>query len=137
MYFAQSLNGFIAKETGAESFVSGPSWKRFVRAARSCQCLVVGRVTYDLLAPYRREFRGVKIIAVSGVLDKVVHTSNVKPDIISAVRFLQDSGYDKILIGGGSRLFADALKNDIVDEVWVDMMPTIIGTGIPAFYPQD
>ena len=71
-----------------------------------------------------------------GERDGVVFTNKSPATIISQLR--KRPGKDIWLMGGGE-LARDFLKADLVDELYIGMVPVLLGEGIPLFpsgFPQ-
>lgn len=140
-----SLDGYIARPDGSVDFLfmpkdysMGPFFKRIDTA-------VMGRKTYEV---------GLKMSGgdtFNGYgLKCCVFSKKEKPGVRKGVTFVRESprkwlaqaqnqkSKDIWLMGGGE-LTRAFLKNDLVDELYLGIIPTLIGEGIPAFpasFPQ-
>jgi dihydrofolate reductase len=68
----------------------------------------------------------------AGERDSIRFTSDPPRKIVDSLR--QRRGKDIWLMGGGE-LARDFLKDDLVDELYLGVVPTLIGEGIPLFPP--
>ena len=46
-------------------------------------------------------------------------------------------GHDEVVIAGGGQLDAAFMKENLIDEMYVDIEPALSGTGIPLFKGED
>jgi dihydrofolate reductase len=140
-----SLDGYIARPDGSVDFLfmpkdysMGPFFKRVDTA-------VMGRKTYEV----GLKMSGGKTFNGYG-LKCYVFSKKQKPGERGGVTFVrapakawlaplqEQEGKDLWLMGGGelARIF---LQDDLVDELYLGVVPTLIGQGIPAFpngFPQ-
>lgn len=140
-----SLDGYIARPDGSVDFLfmpkdysMGPFFKRVDTA-------VMGRKTYEvgLSMSGGSEFNGYG-------LKCYVFSKKEKAGERKGVTFVRESprewltqiqsqkGKDIWLMGGGE-LTRAFLRDDLVDELYLGVVPTLIGEGIPAFpagFPQ-
>lgn len=137
---AMTANGLIAKEDDDVWFVSKNSWKSFEKLMKKCGNMIIGRRTYEISVkdgtfPYSC-FNVVmtkqKIENKWG--DKVVFT-NKKPEEV--LRFLKKKGFKTAFIGGGGTLNASFMKEGLVDEIYLDVEPVVLGKGIRLFADSD
>jgi dihydrofolate reductase len=136
MYMATTPNGIIAKKDDDTSFVSDVEWRNFRRMIKSTGNMIIGRRTYEIMRG-NKEFRGLEKIPVIIVSKKLQKTLNQRHHIVrspkDAVAFLKKQGFKKALVAGGSKNNSSFLKENIIDEIYLDVEPTIIGKGIPLF----
>jgi len=140
-----SLDGYIARPDGAVDFLfmpkdysMGPFFKRIDVAA-------MGRKTYEKVL----EMSGGNMPSMGG-MNHFVFTKALEAGERSGVTFVKESptewlaavrkkkGKDIWLMGGGE-LTRAFLQDDLVDEIYLGVVPVLIGAGIPAFpsaFPQ-
>jgi len=135
---AISANGMIAKSDDSTGWISQEEWDSYSSEIRAAGCLIIGRRTYDILTkqPEFSELKDVKVIAVSHedfpLLDSrhlIAHSPR------EALQLLP--GFEKVIVAGGGMLNASFLAEDLVDEIYLDIEPIIIGGGIPIFRDKD
>ena len=139
-----SLDGYIARPDGSVDFLFMPKDYSMGAFFKRIDVALMGRKTYQV---------GLKLgggqISSPGMTCYVF--SQVLPDDapggVTVVRerpkpFLEKlrkkTGKDIWLMGGGE-LTRSFLKEDLVDEIYLGIVPTLIGEGIPAFpasFPQ-
>jgi dihydrofolate reductase len=108
----------------------------------SVDILVFGRVTYDMMAAYwpnadedpvTVRMNGTSKIVVSRTLDEAGWAgTRVVNDTGDLGKLKQEPGKD-IVILGSSALTAGLLADGLVDELWLMIMPVVLGDGIPVF----
>lgn len=134
LYMAISINGMIAKNDDDTSWISIEEWNNYSQAVQNAGCLIVGRRTYEILTkqPEFREFKDVKVVVVS----------NTNIQMLSRNHFLVDSPkaalettkeYECLIVAGGGILNAAFLEEKLVDEIYLDIEPIVIGEGTPLF----
>lgn len=131
---ASSVNGFIADEGDDTSWISSKEWDSYSKMVRDTGCMIIGRRTYNILTtqPEFAEFKDVKIVAV-GHQDFSLLSPNhsVAHSPVEALKVLEDQ--PAVVIAGGGILNSAFLKEDLVDELYIDIEPIAIGKGIPLF----
>ncbi|HMF92603.1 MAG TPA: dihydrofolate reductase family protein [Candidatus Angelobacter sp.] len=141
-----SLDGYIARRDGAVDFLfmpkdyadssMGPFFSRIDTA-------IMGRKTYDVARKMGGGSYGPKIAMYvysrkrpPGARDGVTFTRQAPT---SFIRQLRKRGGKDIWLMGGGELARDFLKADLVDELYIGVVPVLLGDGIPLFpsgFPQ-
>lgn len=140
---AISPNGLIARENGEEDWLPAENWQDFLRDAEAAQNIVMGRETYELVTKLYPDYNfdnanaKYKIIVTtnSGFVAPVGYHSVASPQ--SAVEFIESKGLRTLLLIGGGKLNASFLAENLVDEIWVNITPHLIGKGRPLISPAD
>ena len=137
-----SLDGYIARLDGSVDFLFMPkdySMGPFFKTVDTC---ILGRKTYDDGLKMGGSFDGsMKTYVFSkteppGARNNVTFTSDSPSAIVAEIR--KKPGKHIWLMGGGI-LIRDFLKEDLVDELYIGVVPTLIGEGLPLFpagFPQ-
>ena len=143
LFMAMSLNGIIARKNGDEDFLSHDNWNSLSELVKSFQNFIIGRKTFEAVKKWDEgynfdDFKDAKKIIVSRnqnyKLDEgYILASNPK----EALEILKDNGFNKILITGGSGLNSSFAKENLIDEVILNVESVIIGEGIPLFSSND
>lgn len=138
-YVAASLDGFIAKPDGDISFLSivekeGEDYG-YADFIRTIDTIILGRKTYDKILS----------IGFGYPADKEVYviTRTTKPDqgrikfysgslqkLLSELRTKEGLN---IFCDGGSEIINELLKEKLIDEFIISIIPIILGDGIPLF----
>lgn len=140
LYMATTVNGFIAENDDSSDFLTKEESASYVEAVKSAGSLIIGRRTYEILSkqPEFQEFlkAGVKIVAVSKNDFKVYDSNHlVAHSPKEALEILKDS--KEIIVAGGGKLNASFLEEDLIDEIYIDVEPSVLGNGIPLFNGGD
>ena len=139
-----SLDGYIARPDGSVDFLfmpkdysMGPFFKRIDAA-------VMGRKSYEMglkLGGGKISSYGMKCYVFSKTLGSVVHEDFVivKEPAKSFMEVLKKKKGKDIWLMGGGELTRSFLQDDLVDELYLGVVPVLIGEGIAAFpggFPQ-
>jgi len=135
LYMAMTANGFIAKKNDDVDFVSAASWQSYRDLAARTGNIIVGRRTFDLMqkAGDMDGLENIHIVVVSAhpkdVADPLMVSFADSPR--SALQYIEERGLKEALVAGGATLNASFLKENLIDEIYLDIEPTLLGAGIP------
>ena len=138
LYMAITANGMIAKSDDDTSWISKEEWDSYSAAVRKAGCLVVGHRTYDILTkqPEFAELKDVRLVAVSHEdFSTLAPNHSVAHTPKEALEVLKD--FPEVIVAGGGHLNSAFLKEKLVDEIYLDVEPRIIGDGIRLFEDMD
>lgn len=133
-----SLDGYIARRDGAVDFLFMPKDYSMEPFFKSVDTALMGRKTYEVALKMGGSFGGSMRSYVfsctlpSGERDGIIFTSQSPAGLVSELR--RSRGKHIWLMGGGE-LIRDFLKADLVDELYIGVVPVLIGEGIPLFAP--
>ncbi len=143
LYMTISLNGIIARENNEEDFLSDYNWGTFVELSHKAGCFIWGRKTYEIVTnTYSKEL----LNTISDIKKIIVSTDNeFKPkEGFESAKSPQDAlykakkfGFKELILSGGSGLNSSFVKENLIDEIVVNIEPVVIGKGIPLFSPTD
>jgi len=138
LYMAISLNGIIAKSDDGTSWISKDEWDSYSLAVQTAGNLIVGHRTYGILTkqPEFSEFKDVKLVVVAQE-DFQTLTGNhlVAHSPKEALNLLSD--FEQVVVAGGGALNASFVEENLIDEIFIDIEPIILGQGIPLFRDKD
>jgi dihydrofolate reductase len=138
-----SLDGYIARLDGAVDFLFMPRDYSMAPFFATIDTAILGRKTYDDALKMGGSFSDSK-------MKSYVFSHSQPPGERSGVTFVNESpksfveklrkhpGKNIWLMGGGE-LARDFLKDDVVDELYIGVVPVLIGEGRPLFpsgFPQ-
>jgi len=141
LYMAISANGIIATETGDEEFLSHENWEKFCEFARDFGNFVVGRKTYEAVKKWNGGYNFDDLVGVEKVI--ISQDQNFKLDNgYTLASSPQDalaklSRFERVLITGGANINSAFAKENLLDEIILNVEPVFVGKGIPLFAPQD
>jgi dihydrofolate reductase len=134
-----SIDGYIARLNGAVDFLCMPKDYSMAPFFATVDTAIMGRTTLDDALKMGGSFGGssMKTYVLSrskppGERDGVVFTNKSPAALVSQLR--KRPGKHIWLMGGGE-LARDFLKADLVDELYLGMVPVLLGEGIPLFPP--
>jgi dihydrofolate reductase len=137
VYMAVTPNGMIARENDATDFVTKTEWKSFDRASRKAGNIVMGRRTFEIVRddgqfPFKER--------LNVVMTRKKTRNKWGKDVVftaasprGVVGMLRRRGFKTVFVGGGGKVNSAFMRAGIVDEVFLDVEPSIIGKGIPLF----
>lgn len=144
LYIAMSLDGYLADSAGGVDWLTGqdPAWDGdggYSDFIRTVDTVIMGRRTYDQittqLSPGSWPYEG---------LSAWVLTHRSAPEPEGEIRFtdlsldrlaarLRECPGRDIWLCGGAELVRQALELDLIDELRLTIIPTLLGAGIPLF----
>ena len=132
---AMTVNGIIARKNFNEDFLSEYNWEVFCKIANGIGCIVIGRRTHDIITTYENytldKIKNVKKIVISknkslkGTKD-FFFVNSPKEAINKAKTF----GFKEVLLAGGGKINSEFMKLGLVDEIFLNINPVILGDGI-------
>ena len=140
-----SLDGYIARPDGAVDFLFMPKDYSMEPFFKTIDTAIMGRKTYEVakkmaaggsIADSHMETYVMSRTLPPGTREGVFFTSETPAALIGRLR--KRRGKDFWLMGGGE-LARDFLRADLVDELYIGVLPILIGEGIPLFpsgFPQ-
>ena len=141
IYMGVSANGYIAKENGNSEFTSDEDLKGFYDQSKSAGNIILGKNTYIEAVKYGYfPFPDALNIIVSHQDihnewgDNVLVTDKSPKDIL---RMLEAKDFKTAFVAGGGQLNSSFLKENLVDEIYLDVEPLIFGKGIRVFAESD
>jgi dihydrofolate reductase len=138
-----SIDGYIARPDGAFDFLFMPKDYSMAEFFASIDTGIMGRKTYDVSKAQGEGSFGPKIKSYvlsrtlpPGERDGMSFVNTPPAALVEEIRQLK--GKDIWLMGGGE-VVRDFLKADLVDELYIGVVPVLLGEGIPLFpsgFPQ-
>lgn len=140
LYIATSLDGYIAKPNDNLDFLSiveqeGQDYG-YAEFVKTVDTVIIGRKTYDKVISMGVDFPHAK-------KDTYVITRTSRPTIGSVkfytgdlkllVNKLKAGRGDNIYCDGGAEIVNELLKNDLIDEFVISIIPIIVGNGTKLF----
>jgi dihydrofolate reductase len=129
---AVSLDGFIEGPHGEYDWCPPPSEDEMNDFMDSIDVIFMGRKSYEMSDTSM--FPGKQIYVFSNTLRQIKGNSKlIAGDFMTAVNEIkQQSGKDIWLFGGAS-LTTDFINHRLVDEMWLGLVPIVLGKGKPLF----
>ncbi len=140
LYMAMSVNGFIARKNGSTDFVSDVEWESFRDTVAQTGNIIIGRKTYEIMKK-DDEFGKLDSVRVVVVSEKTIKTNDQNHSVVAfpkdAILFLEKSGFKEALVAGGGVLDTSFIKDNLIDEIYLDIEPIVFGKGATLFSESD
>jgi dihydrofolate reductase len=147
LYIAVSLDGFIASPGGAVDWLVGQSEDTAVDTGyeqflATVDTVVMGRTTYEQLiyelSPDVWVYEGLTCyVASSTPRLSDGRAEFISSDITGFIQNLKNQPGKDIWLVGGGKLLDPFFKENLIDLYVITIIPTILGTGIPLFLPDN
>jgi dihydrofolate reductase len=132
-------NGMIAKEDNDCSWVTETVWEGYSGMIKKAGNMIIGRRTYEVMLK-NDEFNisnlnEIKTVVLSKNLIKVHNPKfvSVTESPQEALNILKKQGFKTIMVCGGGELNASFMKENLIDEIYLDIESIIFGRGIRLF----
>ena len=138
VFIAVSLDGYIARPDGGLDWLAPFEGEEHGYGAffDSVDALVIGRGTYDTVLAFPSWPYGAKrvVVCTSRAL-RAVHGEEVWSGEPRALcEKLSNEGVRRVYLDGGA-LIRGFLRAGLVDELTLNFVPIVLGSGIPLFAP--
>ena len=136
-----SANGYIAKENGNSEFTSKEDLQGFYEHSKSVGNIIMGKNTYIESSKYGYfPFPDALNIVVSNQDienkwgDNVLITKESPKNMLD---ILEAKNFKIAFLACGGQLNSSFLKENLIDEIYLDVEPLIFGKGIKVFAEAD
>ncbi|OLP63532.1 hypothetical protein BACPU_30370 [Bacillus pumilus] len=143
-YGAMSIDGYIAREDHGLDWLIGTEGEEdttYDAFYATVDTLIMGRKTYEQvlkLSPDVFPYEDKKTYIFSHTLQNSEQgTHIIREDLLSFVTNLKNEAGQHIWVVGGGELLQSLFKASLVDELFLQVAPVMIGKGIPLFLPTD
>jgi len=131
---AISLNGMIAREDGQEDWLPSEGWVDFLEDVKRTKNFIMGRETYELVQRLYPDYNFDSIecktkIIVTSQDDFVAEGYVVVQSPEQALEIAKSRDASVALLVGGGKLNASFIEKNMVNEIWVTIVPHILGKG--------
>ena len=135
LYLCQTINGYIANENDSTPW-SKEEFAAFHSAIINAKNIIVGRRTYQIMEKYG-EFKKCgnpfTVIVTKSPKFKSRSKSVVANSPSAAIKILKSEGFKVAFMSGGSKVATSFIQQGLIDEIWIDIEPLVLGNGIPTF----
>ncbi len=134
VYIASSLDGYIARENGDIDWLPKPSESGYNAFYKSVDTVIMGKTTYDQVLTFGEyPYKDKK----SFVFTSKNQSRDENAEFISDIEKFVKDGFpnagENIWLVGGSQIISSFLKQGVVDEIIITVIPVLLGKGIPLF----
>jgi dihydrofolate reductase len=142
LFIASSLDGYIAKPGDDLSFLKSVEKEGedygYAEFTKDIDTIIIGRKTYDYVvreigaSHYDNGERNVYVLTHTprqSIGQVTFYTGNVN----SLIQKLRNENGKNIYCDGGAEVINEFLKNDLVDEMIISVIPILLGEGVRLF----
>lgn len=143
VFIATSMDGYIADKSGGLAWLDTVPGMNdidsgYEKFTSEVDALVMGRITFETVCGFDIEWPYTKPVFVlsktmASIPEKLkgkVHL--VKGGLSEILKQIHDQGYYKLYIDGG-KVIQSFLKEDLIDEMIITVIPVILGGGVSLF----
>jgi dihydrofolate reductase len=150
VFLGMSVDGFIARLDGDIEWLTGGADANtgpddgaggdfgFTEFVSGIDALVMGRATYDVIAPFAEwPYQGKPVHVLSTTLEPGTDPRiTVHRSYDEAVAALTEAGYERVYVDGG-RTVHQFLRAGLIADLTLSRVPVLIGTGHTPFGELD
>jgi dihydrofolate reductase len=133
LYVATSLDGYIARKDGSvdwlEKFEKGKEDYGYNEFLESVGTIILGNNTFkQFKAPYPNKKCFVFSRKNTGKVDNIIYVNGSVKNVLEGLRNDQN-----VWLVGGANIASEFLKNNLIDEFVITVIPVVLGEGISLF----
>lgn len=130
---AVSLDGFIEGSQGEYDWCPPPAADDVEMNAflNRIDTIFIGRKSFALFDP--KYFPGKKAVVFSRSMNARNDVTVISSDFLSSVESIKKEKGKDIWLFGGADLVTSFMNENLVDEMWLAIVPVILGSGKPLF----
>lgn len=143
VFIATSLDGYIADQNGSIAWLDTlPEINNidtgYDAFTEEIDALVMGRKTFETVCGFNIEWPYKKpVFVVSNTLAEIPekytqHVHLLNGTVENILKEIHSQNYNRLYIDGGG-LIQSFLKEDLIDEMIITVIPVLLGAGIPLF----
>lgn len=141
LYTGLTIDGYIAKIDGNTDWLSKQDFMDFNAICNQTRAVIFGRKSWDEMNPDWLPFKegeGMYVILTRNQSLKSLNSLTVYSgsSAVDIVRLFEQLGYQEVCVAGGRETYGYFLRAGVVDELYVDYEPYILGQGI-GFTPPE
>jgi dihydrofolate reductase len=135
LFLSVSIDGLIANKDGIPLFPDG-AWEDWCSLVNDADNVIAGRSSFEQLKD--DEMASVlhpshKVLLSSQEIDLAGSGWQQAKSPSEALEILKNAGVDEAIIGGGRAVAHSFMREQLVDEIVIDLHPVAFGTGVPMF----
>jgi dihydrofolate reductase len=130
---AISMDGYIEGPEGEYDWCPPPSQEEMNKFLEDIDIIFFGRKSYELFGS--GAYPGKTSYVFSNTLKSVEgkDTHLLSGDVVSAVKKIKGEQGKNIWLWGGANLATTFINEGLVDELWLAVVPVVLGAGKPLF----
>lgn len=136
LYMAISVNGNITRGKSDSDWVDKVDWKYFNKVTKESGVMIMGSETFKQFEGDFPQKQALNIVMTKKTslpkkqIEGAIFT-NKKPRAV--LDMLSKMGHKRACLIGGEKLNTSFVENNLVDEIYVDIHPYMIGKGLKLF----
>lgn len=134
---AITLNGIIAKLNGDSEFASPEDNAFFRSMCKRTGNAIIGKNTYAYIQSKGYQQNDILTVVVTHdpqlLAKQTPHTICTDKHPREIIVLLKEKGFKEALVCGGGIVNSLFLKERLIDEIYLDIEPVVLGRGIPLF----
>ncbi len=133
LMMAITADGKIAKDSNQFANWTSPEDKKmFAKISKECGVILMGENTFNTFPAPLKDRLNV-VFSEKENISEVEGLKWVKGDPKKVLAELEEMGYQKALLGGGSFLNSLFAKDNLIDEIILTIEPKVFGSGLSLF----
>jgi len=136
LYMATSVNGNITRGKDDSDWVDKADWEYFNKITTDSKVIVMGSETYKQFADDFPQKQALNIVVTK---QKKLLQQKIKGSMFTdkspkeILKMIAKMGYKQACFIGGEKLNTSVIIENLVDELYVDIHPYLIGDGLRLF----
>ena len=146
IYIATSIDGYIAKLDGGIDWlmeIPNPDQSDygFFDFMKRIDGVLMGRKTYEITMDFDQWIYSKPVFVLSNTLEILsgnwaAKAELIKGELTEVIAALNNRGINNLYVDGG-KIIQSLLALDMIDEMIITRIPTLLGNGIPLFKSND
>ncbi len=143
VFIATSIDGYIADKNGSIDWlqsIPNPNNEDmgYVEFTKDIDALVMGRTTFETVCGFDIDWPYEKpVFVLSNTLNEIPESHKgkaflVKGSLTKILEHIHQKGYNRLYIDGGATI-QSFLKEDLIDEMLITIIPIVLGGGSSLF----
>ncbi len=131
-YLATSINGHITVGNNGTDWVTSQTINDFDKLNKECGVVVMGKSTYE---SFGSDFPQKGCLNIVMTTDKELLSKQSEGALFTdkspkeVIQVAEEKGFSKLFLVGGTKTNTSFLKDNLIDEIWINIHPLIIGHG--------
>ena len=131
-YLATSINGHITIGDGGTDWVTPQTIRDFDKLNNECGVVAMGKTTYE---SFGSDFPQKDCLNIVMTTDKELLNKQIEGALFTdkspkeVIQIAEEKGFSKLFLIGGAKTNTSFLKDNSIDEIWINIHPIIIGHG--------
>ena len=131
-YLATSINGHITIGKNGTDWVTSQTIEDFDKLNKECGVVVMGKTTYE---SFDSGFPQKDCLNIVMTTDKELLNKQIDGALFidkspeEVIQIAEEKGFTKLFLVGGTKTNASFLKDNLIDEIWINIHPIVIGHG--------